>query len=1429
MKFTLKFLGLFVLLLFFLTGKSQSEDIRKVDSKLGRLSNEEAFTDPHERKPEISKNTSTSLLKNQYEIKLKSRKFTPQEDIISAIQSHIQPSRHERVHVLMQFHNIPDTAQRRILKDAGIKLLKYIPHKAWLASVPRGIIQAQLRNASVRWIGPIFPEDKIFLSILNRGVAPWAVNIDGSVNLEVSFFKDVLLDQAKHLMAEKGAVIKEESAVSNQLTVTVSPYKLMAIASEDIVRWIIEERPPKKPLNNGSRANVGADAVQASPYNLSGFDVDVGIWDGGDVDSTHDDFGTRVTVVEGAGVDDHATHVAGTMGGDGTLSQIEGGSAFQWKGMAPQLDIISYLWDNNVTDHQGAISNYGIEISQNSWGYNLLGPPPHPEYYGYYGWDAPEYDDIVTGLYGKKITVVFAGGNDRDDVSGDYDTIGPPSTAKNIISVGAINSDNNSMTIFSGWGPMDDGRIKPDVVAPGDEAGGDGGIKSTFPDDTYGTYIGTSMAAPCISGCVSLIIEDYRSQYSGQEPLPSTVKVLLIQEAKDLGNAGPDYSYGYGNIQIQDSIDKLRTESLVEDDVSHDETDTYTLYVPDGTTEVKVTLVWDDEPATEGAALTLVNDIDLVVKDANNVRHYPWVLDPGSPSNPAVQTQEDHINNVEQVVVNGSIFPGNWTIEVYGYDVPIAPQKYSLVFTPNYGDNVVVKIYEDAGYFLHERFFETNDPVYIEAYVVSGGNPITGMTVTADVKLTDGTPIITITLQDEGGGYYRNWWDATGQIPEVYLIDIKVAGTLLTTQKYIHLYPQTGVSAYRFDYDEDGNNDYILENKHLIAVYDGRDNTNKSLLYLYQKDTDVSYNFSDISDPDSIGTGEITTSDMEDIKFHTFSLSPEGENLASAALEIKNDVTGITSGGQSCMFDDDDTGNKDIAEGCVIRADFTAATSGTLEFWARCRAQAEGDSFDIMLEDSSGMPGPDIYFLSGNIGYYNGAENTIMSYTPDQWYRFKIVFNCGSDTMDIYINDMQTPVASGAGFWISLTDISRVEFDTGQWVSGPAKKDLFDPLCYVDGIDIYSGVTHLLTDDFEAHTPGSDPSSPWTTIEDSGDTNVEISDTVYHSGGITATVDLSIQMKTQEVDYLAYKLSNFDGNIDDISDIFSPISGDLGSSVDDDRYHIGIGTDAPVNSLTSETWTNFSTLSDEEKYIAIYDDSLADDDVDSNVISWVYFPNPDAVSFQDIGSWYESGKEALRIRYDTSVATTTHSAEYILAFTQGDYTAVEQWMSTIAGGSFPAPNFMTPPFVLSVSVNPNTWPIGIIASSEITRSTEDNDITVTNTGTVNETFTLHITPDGSSWFPGTSVGEDIYVIWGLFCSSNDAPDASLFNNDDVILAGTPVVATDTKFADALLSKNGVNVAISDSVDLWFQFQAPTSTADTSQQTIIVTVGAEQAQ
>jgi subtilisin family serine protease len=641
-------------------------------------------TSPH---PTLAQDQDIAVL-------LKSRQFVPEPGIEPAVQRQQQiASPDERIHVFMQFWQIPSDSERASLEDAGVDLLAYVPTNTWFASMPAGTSLQSETLAMVRWIGTIQPEDRM-APALRAGQGARVSHADGTVSLDLRFFSDITSAEVSQIVAKYNGVIEASAPEFHRFTVRVDPGSIEGLAGEDGVQWITDAPPPKTTENDGSRARTNVDALHDAPYNLSGADVDLGIWDGGVVDN-HVDFSGRLTVVDtGASVDSHATHVAGTMAGDGSNSASQGGTPFQWKGMAPGADIISYYWDNNLTDHNSGINTYGIELSQNSWGYTISSVFGNCSLYGDYDGDAPDYDSIITGLYGKRISVIFAGGNERDD--GDcgmsstppylnYAKLGPPATAKNIIAVGATNSDDDTMTDFSSWGPVDDGRIKPDVVAPGCEAGGEGYIHSTLPGNTYGSpiYCGTSMAAPAVSGISGLIVEQYRTSY-GADPLPSTVKALLIQTAVDLDdgtvyyNPGPDYSSGYGRVDAQAAVDGIIARHVREDQISNGQTDSFTFDVLTDTVSLKVTLAWDDEPGAVNASPALVNNLDLVLVEPDGATmHRPWVLNPANPSNNAT-TGIDSVNNVEQVQVH-SPMTGTWEARVIGTNVPVGPQGYSLV------------------------------------------------------------------------------------------------------------------------------------------------------------------------------------------------------------------------------------------------------------------------------------------------------------------------------------------------------------------------------------------------------------------------------------------------------------------------------------------------------------------------------------------------------------------------------------------------------------------------------------------------------------------------------------------------------------------------------------------------------------------------------
>jgi hypothetical protein len=507
----------------------------------------------------------------------------------------------------------------------------------------------------------------------------------------------------------------------NGIVALVPRSRVAELAAADEVAWIepalppletvsLPGRSPAPPPNDSARARVQADLLQAAPYNLDGSGVSVLVYDGGTGRVTHLDFGGRLFVRDASGQNGHATHVAATIGGNGAAS---GG---QFRGMAPAVTIQSYgfFWNGQgipfftnpidfEADYNDGINAHGAVIANHSVGTTVDVNGLACAIQGDYGVLGSLIDGVVTGSLGAPIRIVWAGGNARQqsdcDIEGfgDFYTIEPPVTAKNHIAVGAINSDVDTMTNFSGWGPTDDGRLKPDVVAPGDQAGGDAGVTSAggASDTTYITLSGTSSSAPAVCGVAALMIQDWRARFGAPDPLNSTLKALLAQTAVDLGNPGPDYQFGYGSVRGKDAVDFMRLHRFAEE--SLDETGSslrWTISVGSPISphvrrsqlgafqlsrdELRLTLAWDDAPAQPSVFRSLVNDLDLVVLDPRGVQHHVWTLDPLAPSAPAARTAADRVNNMEQVLVEEPM-PGIWSVEVQAHDLPSGPQSFSLV------------------------------------------------------------------------------------------------------------------------------------------------------------------------------------------------------------------------------------------------------------------------------------------------------------------------------------------------------------------------------------------------------------------------------------------------------------------------------------------------------------------------------------------------------------------------------------------------------------------------------------------------------------------------------------------------------------------------------------------------------------------------------
>lgn len=624
-----------------------------------------------------------------------------------------------RVHFVVQFDAPLDAAEKSTLSAGGLTLLNYLGNHAYYAVAAAGGVDAD-RLASVgrlRAVLPIAPEWKLHETLAAGEIAPWALvdadpadfeanpelrgemirpaaDEDPSVAAYVVFHPDVVLEgEGVALVQRYGALVRSPIESVNALVVEL-PYRAIAqLAAEDAVQYIEPPLPPFSVDNSSNRARVGADTAQAVPYNLDGSGVSVLVYDGGTILTSHADLTGRVTVRDSSGLSDHSTHVAGTIGGTGAAS------AGANRGMAPAVTIESYGFQQPgglsqgflytdpgdlEADYNQAINTYGADISNNSIGTNVA-PNGFPcSWEGDYSVTDALIDAIARGSLGAPFRIVWAGGNERGNgrCGTTYNTIAPPAGAKNHLSVGALNSNDDSMTSFSGWGPTDDGRLKPDFAAPGCQVGGDGGVTSCSSGGGYSVKCGTSMASPTVCGISSLLLQDFRANYPGEPDFRnSTLKAVLAQTAVDIENPGPDFRTGYGSVRVVPAIELMRAGNFLESEVVGGQTVQFLVIVGPGNPQLKVTLAWDDVPGTPAVSPTLVNDLDLLVVDASSNAYYPWTLDPQVPAANAVRTQADHRNNLEQVVIDAPA-PGTYIVQVIGYNVPQGPQSFSLAASP---------------------------------------------------------------------------------------------------------------------------------------------------------------------------------------------------------------------------------------------------------------------------------------------------------------------------------------------------------------------------------------------------------------------------------------------------------------------------------------------------------------------------------------------------------------------------------------------------------------------------------------------------------------------------------------------------------------------------------------------------------------------------
>ena len=396
----------------------------------------------------------------------------------------------------------------------------------------------------------------------------------------------------------------------------------------------------------------------------------------------------------------------------------------------------------------------GARIHSNSWGSDAAGA---------YTTDSVNADEFVWSH--RDMTITFSAGNAGTDANGDgiidAGSIGSPATGKNVISVGASENDRlgqwscdsgltytscgaqggrntlftygaawpadypanpirddasagnaEQMAAFSSRGPADDGRIKPDVLAPGTwvlsgysdkfqqqydgSANPQDGLYQYdgwgFPLNARYKYMGgTSMSNPLVAGGAA-VVRDFYQKSAGQSASAALVKATLINSAVDLldenndgvndnANPIPNRHEGWGRIDLAAATNGNRQFVDGPTALNTNGSATYTYTIGTAGSPFKITLAWSDYPSTTTAAKNLVNDLDLIVTAPDGTRYLGNAFAGGWSQTGGAA---DRTNNLENVYVQ-SAGSGTWTVEARGFNVPNGPQPFALVVSGAFG------------------------------------------------------------------------------------------------------------------------------------------------------------------------------------------------------------------------------------------------------------------------------------------------------------------------------------------------------------------------------------------------------------------------------------------------------------------------------------------------------------------------------------------------------------------------------------------------------------------------------------------------------------------------------------------------------------------------------------------------------------------------
>ncbi|MGC5323854.1 S8 family serine peptidase [Brevibacillus sp. SYSU BS000544] len=616
--------------------------------------------------PALAKEHSNSNGKREVNIEAKEGLSLRSSSLVKKL-SHLESSSKL---VIVQLEGPIQEEWKEQLEEAGAELGDYIPDYAFIAKVADKKDRKQITDLPfVKRISPFHAAYKIAPELAN--------DLDSKKQQKITVVgfnkQDDVAKTVKKISSKIDDV--ERSASKHIATLSASGKEIEKLLESDDVIAVVPVYENKL-FNDVAAKIIHSDKLEGIGY--TGKNQIVGVADSGldtgDTSNIHQDFTGRIKKLYGIGrpgdpsdPHGHGTHVAGSILGSGKAS---GGD---YKGMAPDAKLVfhSFLTEDGKlnTDLETILNDAykdGARIHSDSWG-----APVEGEYT-----ESAAYTDEFLWEH-KDMTVLFAAGNEGDN---GYKTIGSPGTAKNVITVGASenyrpnywNADNiDEIASFSSRGPTVDGRIKPDIVAPGtyilstrSSLAPDGNFWELFNDD-YAFMGGTSMATPVLAGGVAQV-RQFLQEKGVSNPSGALLKSMLLTAA-DL-TTGYMEEQGFGRANLQATIETTFVDETKG--LQTGNTATYTVDVTDTSKPFAATVAWTDYPASLVAERTLVNDINMIVTSPSGKVYH------GNDYDEDTSDEFDNLNNVEQVYPESE--KGKWTVQIIGKNIVHGPQPYAL-------------------------------------------------------------------------------------------------------------------------------------------------------------------------------------------------------------------------------------------------------------------------------------------------------------------------------------------------------------------------------------------------------------------------------------------------------------------------------------------------------------------------------------------------------------------------------------------------------------------------------------------------------------------------------------------------------------------------------------------------------------------------------